>query len=165
MSLLIDTNVLSELARPRPDRRVIEWASELAAVTLSAITVEEIFFGLAAKPNARIERWFEGFLETDCQVLEVTAPIARHAGVLRGQLAKRGRPRSQADMLIAATAALHGLTLATRNQRDFADCGVSVHNPFASIAASLVARVTRSSTPAAARSGSRSSGRQSPSRS
>jgi len=57
--------------------------------------------------------------------------IARHAGVLRGQLARRGRPRAQGDMLIAATAALHGLTLATRNERDFEDCGVTVVNPFA----------------------------------
>jgi predicted nucleic acid-binding protein len=131
MSVLVDTNVVSELARPRPDRRVVEWMIGLSAVILSAITVEEIFFGLAAKPTPRIERWFEGFLETDCQVLEVTASIARHAGVLRGQLARRGRSRTQADMLIASTAARHGLTLATRNERDFEDCGVSVHNPFA----------------------------------
>ena len=53
-----------------------------------------------------------------------------NAGVLRGQLGRRGRPRAQADMLIAATAALHGLTLATRNVRDFEDCGVAVVNPF-----------------------------------
>lgn len=131
MSVLVDTNVLSELARPRPDPRVIDWAGGLPAVMLSAITVEEIFFGLAAKRSPRIERWFEDFFASDCRILEVTAPIARHAGVLRGQLGRRGRPRAQADMLIAATAALHGLTLATRNERDFEACGVTVVNPFA----------------------------------
>jgi predicted nucleic acid-binding protein len=131
MTILVDTNVVSELARPRPAPPVIEWASRLAVVVLSTISVEEIFFGLAAKPNPRIERWFTDFLESDCRVLEVTAPIARHAGVLRGQLARRGRTRTQADMLIAATAAWHGLTLATRNERDFDDCGVTVVNPFA----------------------------------
>jgi predicted nucleic acid-binding protein len=131
MSIVLDTNVVGELARPRPDPRVIDWAGRLTAVVLSAVTVEEVFFGLSAKRNVRIERWFEDFLDSDCQVLEITKAIARHAGVLRGQLARRGRPRSQADMLIAATAALHGLTLATRNERDFEDCGVTVVNPFA----------------------------------
>ncbi len=130
MSILVDTNVLSELARPRPDPRVVDWAGGLSSVILSAVTVEEVFFGFSAKPSHRIERWFEDFLDSECRVLEVTTPIARHAGILRGQLARRGRPRTQADMLIAATAALHGLTLATRNERDFKDCGVTVVNPF-----------------------------------
>jgi predicted nucleic acid-binding protein len=130
MSVLIDTNVISELARPRPDPRVTAWAGGLITVMLSAVTVEEIFFGLTARSSPRVERWFADFLESDCRVLEITAPIARHAGVLRGQLTRRGRPRAQADMLIAATAALHGLTLATRNERDFEDCGVTVVNPF-----------------------------------
>ena len=130
MSVLVDTNIVSELARPRPDPRVIEWAGGLDIVMLSAVTVEEIFFGLSTRRSPRIERWFEGFLASDCRVLEITTPIARHAGVLRGQRANRGRPRTQADMLIAATAALHGLSVATRNERDFEDCGVTVVNPF-----------------------------------
>ena len=130
MSILLDTNVIAELARPRPDPRVVGWASGVFTVMLSAITVEEIVFGLSAKPRPRIERWFEEFLRSGCQILEITQPIARHAGVLRGQLARRGRSRSQADLLIAATAAWHGFTLATRNERDFADCGVTVVNPF-----------------------------------
>jgi len=130
MSVLLDTNVLSELVRPRPDARVVAWVGGLTTIALSAITVEEIFFGLSAKPSPRIERWFTAFLETDCRVLEVTASIARHAGILRGQLSKRGATRTQADMMIAATAALHGLAIATRNARDFATCGVSVINPF-----------------------------------
>ena len=112
MSVLVDTNVLAELARPRPDPRVVDWAGGLTAVILSVVTVEEIFFGLSAKRSPRIERWFEDFLGS-CQILEVTQPIARHAGVLRGQAGRRGRPRAQADLLIAATAAWPGLTLAT----------------------------------------------------
>ena len=130
MSILVDTNVVSELARPRPDPRVIEWFGGLDTVMLSVVTVEEIFFGLSTRRSLRIERWFEGFLDSDCQVLDITAPIARHAGVLHAQRAQRGRPRSQADMLIAATAAWHGLAVATRNDRDFEDCGVTVVNPF-----------------------------------
>ena len=130
MSVLVDTNVIAELARPRPDRGVVDWAAGLTTVMLSAVTVEEIFFGLSARTSPRIERWFENFLDADCRILDVTLPIARHAGVLRGQLRRRGHPRAQADMLIAATAAWHGLTLATRNERDFEDCGVTVVNPF-----------------------------------
>jgi toxin FitB len=130
MSILVDTNIVSEIARPRPDPRVIDWAGGLETMILSAVTVEEILFGLTTRRNVRIERWFGDFLDGGCQVLDVTGPIARHAGILRGQLARRGRSRAQADMLIAATAALHGLTLATRNERDFEDCGVTVINPF-----------------------------------
>ena len=131
MSILVDTNILSELARPRPDPRVVQWANGLSTVIVSVVTVEEVFFGLSAKHSPRIERWFEDFFDSDCRILEITTAIARHAGVLRGQLTRRGRPRAQADMLIAATAALHGLTLATRNERDFQDCGVTVVNPLA----------------------------------
>jgi predicted nucleic acid-binding protein len=68
MSIVLDTNVISELARPRPDPRVIDWVGRLTAVVLSAVTVEEVFFGLAAKRNVRIERWFEDFLDGDCQI-------------------------------------------------------------------------------------------------
>ena len=130
MSFLVDTNVLSELARPRPHAGVVSWADALDGFAISVITLDEISFGLALKPNVRVERWFAAFVETFCRVLDVTGPIARHAGILRGQLATRGRARTQADMLIAATAAQHGLTLATRNQKDFDGCGVALFDPF-----------------------------------
>ncbi|HET6584840.1 MAG TPA: PIN domain-containing protein [Nannocystaceae bacterium] len=61
----------------------------------------------------------------------VTPSIARAAGELRARRAGRGRPVAQADMLIAATAVVHGLTLATRNVADFVDCGVVLVDPFA----------------------------------
>jgi len=130
MSVLTDTNVLSELAKPRPQPAVVRWVQTQRALVVSVITLEEIHFGLATKRNARVLRWFESFLEQHCRVLDVSGPIARHAGILRAQHAARGRVRSQADMLIAATAAQHGLPVATRNVRDFDDCGVSVVNPF-----------------------------------
>lgn len=130
MSYLLDTNILIELARPAPDSNVTRWMSQLSSVAISVVTVEELSFGLAARPNQRIERFLHGFIETFCHVYEVTHAIARHAGILRGQLARRGRVRVQADMLIAATASAHGVTLVTRNERDFDGCGVAVENPF-----------------------------------
>ena len=75
---------------------------------ISVVTLEEIFFGLAAKPNVRILAEVEALMSRRCRVLEVTPAIARQAGQMRGSLAARGRARSQADMLIAATAASMG---------------------------------------------------------
>ena len=92
--------------------------------------MEEIYFGLALKPNANVQRVLEKYIEAFCTVFAVTAVIAKHAGTLRGQLGKRGQVRARSDMLIAATAAAHGLTLATRNKRDFARCGIALHDPF-----------------------------------
>jgi len=85
---------------------------------------------LAARPKPRISGWFDEFIARRARVLDITLPIARQAGVMRGSFAARGRVRTQADMLIAATAAQHGLTLATRNERDFQGCGISLLNPF-----------------------------------
>jgi predicted nucleic acid-binding protein len=64
-------------------------------------------------------------------VLDVTMPVARVAGELRARRETGGRRLAQADALIAATAIVHGLTLATRNTRDFVGCGVALFDPFA----------------------------------
>ncbi len=127
---LVDTNVLGELSRPRPHPAVLVWAATVRRVAVSVITVEEILFGLARRPIGRIQIWFDQFLARHCEVLEVTKPIAVLAGTLRGQLAARGKVRTQADILIGATAAHHGLTLVTRNVRDFDGCGIQVLDPF-----------------------------------
>jgi predicted nucleic acid-binding protein len=66
-----------------------------------------------------------------CEVLPITTAIAARAGQLRGGFRLAGRQRTQADMLIAATAQAHQLALATRNARDFEGCGIPVVDPFA----------------------------------
>jgi toxin FitB len=130
LTFLADTNIIGELARPRPNPGVLNWASQVVELSLSVITLEEIQYGLAWKPNQRIREWFDRFLEQQCQVLPITDELARRAGELRGRLRVQGKTRTQADMLIAATASSHALTLVTRNAADFKDCGVTVLNPF-----------------------------------
>jgi toxin FitB len=129
LGYLVDTNIISELVRREPDPSVSAWASGVTRLALSVITVEELCFGLAWRPNARVRTWLEAFFQRH-PILDVTAPIARRAGELRGTLAARGSVRHQADMLIAATAQAHQLTLVTRNTKDFEQCGIGLLNPF-----------------------------------
>lgn len=130
---LIDTNIISELSRHSPDRGVLEWASSVKRCALSVITVEELYYGLSWRPNQRIYEWVERFINEYCEVLPVTASISRRAGILRGEFQSAGITRTQADMLIAATAMEHGLAIVTRNLKDFEGCGVALLDPFTGI--------------------------------
>jgi predicted nucleic acid-binding protein len=87
-------------------------------------------FGLAWRPNPRIQAWFETFVNDHCDVLAATSEIATIAGRPRGEVAARGLPRTQAAMLIAVTAHVERLTLITRNVRDFTQCGIALLDPF-----------------------------------
>jgi predicted nucleic acid-binding protein len=124
---LVDTNILSELMRPQPNAGVLAWLQGRERVnprlTISVVTVDEIMFGLSWHPMAGLLSWFDAFVQRH-NVLPITSDIARRAGELRGQT------RTQADMLIAATAQIHALTIVTRNVRDFDGCGIGVLNPF-----------------------------------
>ena len=129
--MLVDTNVLSELARPQADESVVHWARSVALpFSISVITLEEIHYGLSWRPNEAVHAWFDHFFSENARILPVTDSIARRAGELRGRFRSQGRQRTQADMLIAATAQAHQLSLATRNVRDFEGCGIAVVNPF-----------------------------------
>lgn len=130
MSFLCDTNLLAELTRPRPQARVVAWVESQARFTVSAVTVEEIAYGLSWRPNEKLSSWFDAFFASHCTVLPVDADVARAAGRLRGALQARGQSRTQADMLIAATAALANLVVVTRNVSDFLGCGVEIFDPW-----------------------------------
>jgi predicted nucleic acid-binding protein len=130
MASLVDTNVLSEFVRPSPNRGVRAWAMGFERISISVITLEEIEFGLSWKPNRKMADWFRDFFAETCDTLAITEAIARRAGVLRGQFLAKGITRAPADMLIAATAYVHGLTLVTRNVRDFEGCRIDLLNPF-----------------------------------
>jgi predicted nucleic acid-binding protein len=130
MRSLADTNVLSELIRPRPNPGVLAWAAGVNRITISVVSLEEIAFGLSWKPIKKISDWAENFIAEACDVLPITVSIAQRSAELRGQLRAKGITRSSADMLIAATAQIHGLTLVTRNVRDFDGFRIDVLNPF-----------------------------------
>jgi len=130
---LVDTNALSELARPRPDAAVLAWFDREDRIAVSVISIEELSFGVARAPASRrnkLASWLEQVIDRAAYVYDVSPAIARVSGDLRGARTSAGRPVAQADMLIAATAAVHGLSLATRNVADFVGCGVTVVNPF-----------------------------------
>lgn len=127
---LADTNVVSELFRASADRRVTAWAELQPRLAVSAVTVEELAFGFARRPNPELEARVGVFLDENCEIVAVDQGIARRSGRLRGRLEAAGQTRHSFDMLIAATAAERGFTLATRNVRDFAGCGIRVINPF-----------------------------------
>ena len=130
---LVDTNVLCELSRARPVVRVVDWVSEQSTLAISVVSIEEMTFGIARTKGARranLEKWLDLLLDSKVELLDVTTAIARAAGELRARHVGVGRNVAQGDMLIAATAVVHGLAIATRNVRDFVDCGVTGFDPF-----------------------------------
>jgi toxin FitB len=133
MIYLLDTNVISELPRRRPSANVLAWVRELERIAVSAVTLEELIFGVERAPasqRVKLRQWFDRSLELPPVVLPVDDRVALRAGSLRAGRANLGRAVAQADMLIAATASVSGLVLATRNVRDFEGCGVTLFDPF-----------------------------------
>ncbi|NQW99271.1 PIN domain-containing protein [bacterium] len=130
MQPLIDTNIVSELMRREPDEAVLAWARSQTGFQISVIALEELIFGLTRKSMSLKLQWLDDFLLHQCEVLPVSAMIARSAGILRGRLAAGGVTRHPADMLIAATALIHRIPLATRNSADFEGCEIQIINPF-----------------------------------
>jgi hypothetical protein len=131
---LLDTNVVSELRRPKPDPNVTGWIARLPADSsfLSVLTVGEIAKGIAKRRRdnpdhaAALQTWLDR-LRTDYaeRLVPIDAEIAARWGVLVD-----AHPQFPVDMLIAATALERGLTVATRNEDHFRLARVPVVNPF-----------------------------------
>lgn len=135
VTVLLDTNVLSELARPKPDPRVIEFIRRSPVACVSVITLHELVFGAKRVPDQvkrrKLLKWIEQ-IETNYadSLIPITPAIARIAAGFRAEEQGRGRILHLEDALIAATTLEMGLTLATRNTRDFDSAGIALTNPW-----------------------------------
>lgn len=135
--ILLDTNVLSELMRAKPDPAVVTWFDAQPAQDLltSSITVAEILYGIARMREGKRKRALQdvaiAMFEEDFggRILPFDADAAVHYAELAAESEAKGKIADMADGQIAAIARLHGLPVATRNFRHFESFGVVLINP------------------------------------
>lgn len=136
--IILDTNVISELARINPEPNVVTWLDSLPAAEMAttAITAAELLYGVARLPDGRrraaLAETIEALINDDFRGrVEPFDSLAaqQYATVVVGR-EKKGRPISTADAQIAAICRVHSATLATRNTGDFTDTGIDLINPW-----------------------------------
>jgi len=131
---LVDANVLSEPTQPTPDVNVIRWLRRHEhELVIDPVILGELRFGILllapGRRRRRLERWFAaGIQRLHCLPWEADTGL-RWAKLL-ASLRSSGRAMPIKDSLVAATALVHGLTVATRNRADFEKAGVTVVDPF-----------------------------------
>lgn len=138
MRLLLDTNVLSEVTKPRLEGRVLQWLDGLDEdrCFISVVSIAEIRRGVALMDNGRKRDALFEWLVRDLpqrfehRVIPVDERVAVAWGDLMGEAKRNGRGMSSMDGLIAATAVAHDLVLATRNIKDFEGFGIDLIDPW-----------------------------------
>ena len=138
MAWLLDTNILSELRRPKPEQKIVAFVAgcPLDQLYISAVTLAEIRFGieLVGEPNRRadLNDWLANKVRPMFgeRVLQITEDIMLKWRLLVEEGRKAGHTFSQPDLIIAATAIHHGLTLVTRDRSDYDKARVPVMNPW-----------------------------------
>ena len=135
MKYLVDANVLSEPTKAAPDQGVIEWLRvHEHDIAVDPIILGELRFGILLLPKGRkrtaLERWFDaGVQRLHCLPWDADTGLTWAA--LLARLRTTGKAMPIKDSLIAATALLHNLVVATRNRSDFVKAGVRIVDPFA----------------------------------
>ena len=135
---LLDTNVLSEFRRPKPDTKVVRFVSaqSLDLLYVSVVTLAAIRFGIemVKDANRRMElnEWVENRLRPMFadRILELTEDIMLKWRLLVEEGRKKGHTFSQPDLMIAATALHHGLTVVSRDTREYEEANVPILNPW-----------------------------------
>jgi len=134
MKYLVDANVLSEPTKPSPDPRVVDWLrAHEPEIAVDPVILGELRFGILILPKGKkrsvLERWFDaGVGRLHC--LPWDADSGLKWAELLARLRKTGKSMPIKDSLIATTAIVHGLAVATRNRIDFAQADVQVVDPF-----------------------------------
>ena len=136
--ILLDTNVLSELMRAKPDSAVVAWIDSQPAqdLLICSITVAEILYGIARMPEGKRRQALQNvaiaMFEEDFagRILPFDADAAVHYAELAADSEVKGKIADMADGQIAAIARLHGLQIATRNTRHFEAFGVALIDPW-----------------------------------
>jgi len=139
VNYLLDTNVVSEWVRPRPNSSVVRWLTEADEdrVCLSVITFAEVRRGIekmsAGRRREALLLWLQVELPTrfEGRILGVDRVVAEAWGTLMAASAKLGANLNSMDAFLAATAAVHSLTLVTRNTKHFERLGIPLLNPWA----------------------------------
>lgn len=135
---LLDTNLISEFIKPLPDVAVMDWLNGQpeSNLFLSVLTMGEVLEGIEVLPEGRRRRQLDTWYRTELAVrfahrtLDVDLAVCEQWSRCTAMRARRGRPLPIVDGLLAATALQHGLSLVTRNVRDFEGMGLSVLNPW-----------------------------------
>ncbi len=133
---LLDTNIISELTKSSPDLRVTKFIFEQKdSFWLSPVVLHELEFGLQLLPEGKrrhdLHKFLSGFvMEYEDRILSLDRKEAELAARLRSQARRSGRVIQLGDALIAGTAKVHDLSVATRNTEDFAGLDVKVTNPW-----------------------------------
>jgi toxin FitB len=137
MNFLVDTCLLSELYKPKPQRSVVDWVSEQKsnALWVSSITMGELERGIAKLDAGHAQQKLTLWLlqihsQFENQALGFQLPEARIFGQISGRCERLGAKLAVADAMLAATALCHDMTLVTRNVRDFERTGVRLFNPW-----------------------------------
>jgi predicted nucleic acid-binding protein len=137
MRYLLDTNVISETARPKPDSNVVRWLGQLSAIKLPAVGVYEVAAGIQrlapGKRREFLEEWFAALLASPCDVLPFDCDAALTCALLEAEARQRRRTIEQRDLLILAIAKSQDLGVATRNVAHFRGFGVPVYDPFSDV--------------------------------
>jgi len=138
MRYLLDTCVISELAKPKPNEKVVSWVTQNDEENfyLSTLTFGELHKGISRlSPSKRKEnllQWVEHDLKDrfKTRIIDITLKVAKQWGETQGISESQGRPMPAIDGLIAATGLTHDLTVVTRNIADMQQSGVSLLNPW-----------------------------------
>ena len=139
MKYLLDTCLLSELVRKKPDSKVVQWMADCdeESAYLSVLTLGEIQKGISRLTDRKRKAALQNWLDVELQgrfgdrILPVSQEVAQTWGVISGESESKGVSIPTVDGLIGATAIAHNLTVVTRNESDIAPTGARTLNPWA----------------------------------